>query len=302
MDEVNARSHAGTGIRPRNALVRACLALLLGLTASLAAVASAESAPPSPTPTPTATATATAPSQIAMTPTPAATRAPTATPSPTPSPTPVPAQDVAVVFFNNFCDLGQPLMATVFNTSATPLKGRNVRLRLSGESGVLEEHDHYLSLGPLASVNLPLANTAQPPRVKIEIILLDAPADPNPNNDSSSCGVPAAQSDEPAPEPTKKPGGRALPAGGASGGDGVSRQAAAAAPTALPQATRGPTRAQTNNPQPSLTPIGSAGGGLAPQGEGGLLPSSTLMLAGVVFLTGGTSWAFYYFTRPPRNV
>jgi hypothetical protein len=50
-----------------------------------------------------------------------------------------------------------------------------------------------------------------------------------------------------------------------------------------------------------LTPIGSAGGGLASQGDGGLLPNRTLMLIGVVFLTGGSSWAFYYLTRPPRN-
>jgi hypothetical protein len=213
---------------------------------------------------------------------------------------PPPAQDLAVVFFNNFCELDQPLMATVFNTSATPLSGRTVRLRLSTESGVLEEHDHYLNLAPQASVNLPLANTARPPFVKIEIVLLESPADPNPNNDSSSCGVPAPATGEPSAEPTKKPAGRVLPVGGGSSGDATLRQAAGQ-PTPQPQTTRGPARAQTNSPQPSLTPIGSAGGGLAPQSEGGLLANKTLMLIGVVFLTGGSSWAFYYLTRPPRN-
>jgi hypothetical protein len=191
-------------------------------------------------------------------------------------------------------------MATVFNTSATPLNGRTVRLRLSTESGVLEEHDHYLSLAPLASVNLPLANTAQPPWVKIEIVLLESSADPNQNNDSSSCGVPATVTDEPPAEATKKPAGRVLPVSGGSSGDATLRQAGAQ-PTVPPQATRAPTRAQTTSLQPSLTPIGSAGGGLASQGGSGLLPNKTLMLIGVVFLTGGSSWAFYYLTRPPRN-
>jgi hypothetical protein len=297
MDQVKACVYASAGIRPRGFLVRTGQALLLGVVISLAmGAAGVESAPPSPTPTPTATT----PPQVASRATATATATATLVPTATPSPTPVPAQDLAVVFFNNFCELGQPLMATVFNTSATPLNGGSVRLRLSTESGVLEEHDHYLTLAPLASVNLPLANTAQPPWVKIEILLLDSPVDPNPNNDSSSCGVPAPVTNEPPAEPTNRPGGRVLPVSGGSSGDATLRQAGTQ-PTVQPQATRAPSRAQTSGPQPSLTPIGSAGGGLASQGDGGLLPNRTLMLIGVVFLTGGSSWAFYYLTRPPRN-
>jgi hypothetical protein len=279
------------------------LALLLAVAMLLLpAGASVESAPP----TPTATVTATSKAETVATPTLTATAAPTKVPTatPTPSPTPVPAQDLAVVFFNNFCDRDQPLMATVFNTSATPLNGRTLRVKLSSESGVLEEHDHYLSLEPLASTNLPLANRAQAPWVKIEITLLETPEDPNPSNDSSSCGVPAAATAEPGPQPTQAAAGRASPVSGGSTGAATLRQAGASPtqpPIAQVQPTRAVSRAQTNSPQPSLTPIGDAGGGLASQPKPGLLASRTLMLAGVVFLAGGSSWAFYYLTRPPKN-
>jgi hypothetical protein len=67
------------------------------------------------------------------------------------------------------------------------------------------------------------------------------------------------------------------------------------------QPTQKPSRAQANSAQPTLTPLGDAGGGLAAAPEGGLLSSRTLMLVGVVFLAGGSSWAFYYLTKPPRN-
>jgi hypothetical protein len=170
---------------------------------------------------------------------------------------------------------------------------------------VLEEHDHYLSLEPLASTNLPLANHARAPWVKIEITLLETPEDPNASNDSSSCGVPAAATAEPGPQPTQVAGGRASSVSGGSAGAATLRQAAAS-PTPPPVAqvqptTRAVSRAQTNSPQPSLTPIGDAGGGLASQPKPGLLASRTLMLAGVVFLAGGSSWAFYYLTRPPKT-
>jgi len=272
-------------------VVRPALAFLLALM--LQAVVGAASAegtpsPASPTPTPTKTVEATS-TAIAS-----ATKSPTATPSPTP----VPAQDLAVAFFNNFCDKGQPLMATIFNTSATPLAGRSVRLRLSTDSGVLEEHDHYLNLDPYSSVNLPLANTARTPWVQIEITLLGTPADPNPNNDSSGCGVPGEASESPQADVAS--GGRAGPAEGATN-DTWRQPAPSQTPT---PSTRQPARAvagvTSNSPQPSLTPIGDAGGGLAPSAGGGFA-SRTLLLTGVVLLAGGSSWAFYYLTRPPKN-
>ncbi|HLG12096.1 MAG TPA: hypothetical protein VI876_10075 [Dehalococcoidia bacterium] len=297
--------------RPWSHLLRLGISILLFAAMGLATGAGvAESAPPSPSPSPspTPTATTTTKAETAATPTASATatatKAPTATPSPTPSPTPVPAQDLAVVFFNNFCERDQPLMATVFNTSATPLEGRTVRLTLSTESGVLEEHDHYLSLEPLASVNLPLANTARPPWVTIQISLLESPADPNAGNDSSSCGVPAPES-QVQETPTASPAAaRGSSASGGATADATWRQAGAAAPPqpgAQVQPTRAPARAQTNLAQPTLTPLGDAGGGLAAAPEGGLLSSRSLMLAGVVFLAGGGSWGFYYLTRPPKN-
>jgi hypothetical protein len=300
MDKRSSRPRV-RGARAWSYLLRAGLALLLAGGLILAAgPLGVESAAPSPTPQPSATPpspTATAEPD----PTRAPTRVPTATPTATP--TAVPAQDLAVVFFNNFCELGQPLMATVFNTSATPLNGRTLRLRLSGESGVLEEHDHYLNLEPQSSVNLPLANAAQPPWVKIEIELLESPADPNPANDSSSCGVPDPATPQPTAEATSTPAGRVPPISGGATSDSARRQTAPtqAPSTAAVQPTTRAARAQTNSPQPVLTPIGDAGGGLAPQAEGGLLASRTLMLTGVVLLAGGSSWAFYYLTRPPKN-
>ena len=301
MSQRNAVAREPAGIRVGLQLRRVGVALLLAAAFRLLpGSAGVESAAPTPTPSSTPTATATATAESTATARPSATKAPTATPSPTPQP----AQDLAVAFFNNFCDRDQPLMATVFNTSATPLNGRTVRLRLFSDRGVLEEHDHYLSLEPQASINLPLANRAQAPWVKIEIVLLETPEDPNPSNDSSSCGVPQAAATELETQPTQAAAGRVPAVSGGSTGDATWRQAARSPtpqPVAQVLATRAPARTQTNSPQPSLTPIGDAGGGLASPPEGGLLASRSLMLAGVVLLAGGSSWAFYYLTRPPKN-
>jgi hypothetical protein len=307
MNQRNASTRAPATARVRRYLLRAGLALLLATSLLLVTGdAAVESAEPTatPSPSPAATATATSQPETASTPTPRPTKAPTATPTPTP--TPVPAQDLAVAFFGNLCEFDHPLMATVFNTSATPLTNRTVRLRLTTQTGLLEQHDHYLSLEPLGSANLPLAHKARAPWVRIEVFLLDAPEDPNPDNDSYTCDVAAPSPTEtPVTQPTQTPSGRALPVSGGPAGDATLRQTSAS-PTAPPvnqvQATRAPARAQTNSPQPSLTPISDAGGGLAPPpAEGSLLDSRTLMLAAVVFLAGGSSWAFYYLTRPPRN-
>jgi hypothetical protein len=295
------------------------LALLLVFALQVAFVASVAASPtPTPTTEPTETATVdpTPPPTIEPTAEPTKTPRPTATASPTPTPTVVPAQDLAVSFFNNFCDAGQPLLATIFNTSATPLQGRTLRLRLTTESGVVEEHDHQLSLPAYSSANFPLTNTAQPPWMNLEIELLDGPADPNPNNDSVSCGVTAVATAVPTLPPGEPqigsvpPGSSSRAAPPPASGinpNSVWRQAAPTATQAAPavQATLAPLIAPAakpiaNNPQPSLTPIGDAGGGLAPAPESSF-PSRTMLMIGVVFLAAGSSWAFYYLTRPPRN-
>jgi hypothetical protein len=269
------------------------------------------------TPSPTATETVTVEPTVTGTPEPTKTPRPTSTPTATP--TPPPAQDLAVSFFNNFCNAGQPLLATVFNTSATPLENQTLRLTLSDEKGVLEEHDHQVSIPAYGTMNLPLFNPASPPWMKVEMRLVTGPADPNPANDSASCGVAAVATETPA-EPTQTqemagaanfvPGSSsrsAPPPASGIGGNAVWRQPEPT-PTALsPQPTvvaplTAPSSAQpiANGPQPSLTPIGDAGGGLAPQTRAAF-PSRTLLMTGVVLLAAGTSWAFYYLTRPPKN-
>jgi hypothetical protein len=298
---------------------RPVLALLFVFVLQVAFAASVAAAPtPTPTPEPTETATVEPTPTATIDPTaePTKTPKPTATASPTPIPTAVPAQDLAVSFFNNFCEAGEPLLATIFNTSATPLQSRTLRLRLSTEGGVLEEHDYEFSLPAYSSTNLPLTNSAQPPWVNLEIELLDEPADPNPNNNSASCGVSAAATVEPTPEPGEVEVGSVLPgsrspaapppASGVST-NAVWRQAAPTATPAVPavQATLAPLTAPAakpiaNGPQPSLTPIGDAGGGLAPAPQSSF-PSRTLLMIGVLLLAAGSSWAFYYLTRPPRN-
>jgi hypothetical protein len=304
MNQRNAPARATSGQRLREHLKRAGLAILLAVSVHfVAAVAAVESAPPSPTPENRSQLEVTPSPSPSPSPTPRPTREPTATPTATP----VPAQDLAVVFFNNFCSLDQPLMATVFNTSATPLQGRTIRLRLSSDTGLMEEHDHFITLAPLANINLPLLNPARAPWVKIEIELLEAPADSNPANDSSSCGVAAPES--PTAEPTAPPtvvSGRRVPpavAGGASSESTLRQPEVTPTPPAASQVqpTRAPARAQTNSPQPSLTPIGDAGGGLPSQSGGGFFASRTLMLTGVVLLAAGSSWGFYYLTRPPKG-
>jgi hypothetical protein len=300
-------------VRERRGFWGTAMALLI-IVATVLLTATPAQAEPAPTATATTTptpgATSRAPQVTMASPTatatpsvtPSATATRTPKPTATPTATPVPAQDLAVAFFNNFCEPGQPLLVTVFNSSATPLPGRTVRLRLSGESGVLEEHDHYLELAPLASVNLPLANAAQPPWVAVEIEVLGEPADPNAGNDSASCGVAASAAQ---PEPTSQPlASSEPPSVGGSARDATLRQAprpSPTAPVAAAQPVRAPSRPQANSPQPSLTPIGSAGGGLAPPPQEGLIPSRTLMLAAAVLLAGGGSWGFYYLTRPPKN-
>jgi hypothetical protein len=297
-------------------LLRPALALLLAaaLQLSLGVAVFAEETP-APTVTPTETATSE--------PAPTETAKPTRTPEPTATPTPLPLQDLAVSFFNNFCEAGQPLLATIFNASATPLENRTLRLRLSGEDGVLEEHDHAFSLPAFGTANLPLYNAAQAPWVKLEIELVGGVADPNPNNDSASCGVAAIATAEPTqPAGSIEAGSIAPgtssrsappPASGVGSGS-VWRQALPTptpaltaeepvlqptlAPVAAPPSSS--SRSVANGPQPSLTPIGDAGGGLAPQPRGSF-PSRTLLMTGVVLLAAGSSWAFYYLTRPPKN-
>jgi hypothetical protein len=292
------------------------LAVVISALVQLALVASAAGETPTPTVTPTVTVTETPTVEPAATATstaePTKTPRPTSTPSPTP--TPAPAQDLAVSFFNNFCEAGAPLLATIFNTSATPLEGRTIRLRLSAESGLLEEHDHQISLAPYSTANLPLLNMAVAPWVQLELQLIGGPDDPNANNNSVSCGVAAIAT----VEPTQAPGAAestyvapgsasraAPPPASGLGSNSVWRQAA---PTTTPpalQPTLAPLTAPAsqpvaNSPQPSLTPIGDAGGGLAPAPQSAF-PSRTLMMSGVVLLAAGSSWAFYYLTRPPRN-
>jgi len=312
MFEPNAPAREKARLQPALALLLAVVLELL----MVASVAAQESPTPQPSETPTVEPT---PSETpTLEPTEAAeptkTPRPTATPSPTP--TPLPAQDLAVSFFNNFCEAGEPLLATIFNASATPLEGRTLHLRLSTESGVVEEHDHQLSLPAYSTTNLPLSGTAQPPWVTLEIELIGGPPDPNPNNDSASCGVTAVATAEPT-QPSDQtevarvsPGSASRaappPASGISP-NAVWRQAAPTATPTLPalQPTLAPLTAPAakpiaNGPQPSLTPIGDAGGGLAPAPQSPF-PSRTLLMTGVVLLAAGSSWAFYYLTRPPRN-
>lgn len=295
------------------------LALLVAAGLQLALLGSADA---EETPTPTTTAAASPTPVPTETPTeePTATRTPRPTSTPTDTPTPLPAQDLAVAFFNNFCEAGQPLLATIFNTSATRLDNRTLRLRLYDESGLLEEHDHQISLEPYSTSNLPLFNSAAPPWVRVEMELVGGMADPNPNNDSASCGVEAVAtevlpaqlgSSDAAALSSLAPGtsSRAAPPPASGiGSNSVWRQALptatpaepAVAPTLAPLTAPSSARAVANGPQPSLTPIGDAGGGLAAADQG-VFPSRTLLMTGVVFLAAGTSWAFYYLTRPPRN-
>jgi len=283
------------------------LLLAAALQFALAGAIAAEETPtPTETPTPNETAT--------QEPAPTETVKPTKTPVPTATPTPLPAQDLAVSFFNNFCEAGQPLLATIFNTSATPLQNQTLRVRLSDQDKVLEEHDHQISLPAYGTTNLPLYNPAQPPWVKIEIRLVTGPADPNPNNDSASCGVAVLATEEPSQsedtleESDLSPGtsSRAAPPPASGvGSNAVWRQALPTPTSAAPvlQPTLAPLTAPSssqpiaNGPQPSLTPIGDAGGGLAGEPQAAF-PSRTLMMTGVVLLAAGTSWAFYYLTRP----
>ena len=217
--------------------------------------------------------------------------------------------------------MGQPLLATIFNTSATTLDGRTVRLRLFSETGLLEEHDHQISLQPYGTANLPLFNSAAPPWVRLEMELVAGVPDPNPNNDSASCGVEAVPTAE-APTQAAGPSDGAAPsslAPGTSsraapppasgvGSNSVWRQALPTAtpaepvlqPTLAPLTAPSLARPVANGPQPSLTPIGDAGGGVA-AAPGAAFPSRTLLMTGVVLLAAGSSWAFYYLTRPPRN-
>jgi hypothetical protein len=304
-----------TPVREKSRLQPA-LVLLLVVALQMALVASA-AATPTPTPEPTETATVDPTPTQTIEPTAEPTRTPRPTATPSPTPTPQPAQDLAVSFFNNFCEAGEPLLATIFNTSATPLEGRTLRLRLWSESGVLEEHEHQISLPAYSTANLPLSNTAQPPWVKLEIELMDGPADPNPNNDSASCGVIAVATPESTEEPADFQAANNIAPGSASRAapppaTGISTNAVwrQAAPTrtptaAQPKATLAPLTAPAARPiangvQPSLTPIGDAGGGLAPAPQSSF-PGRTLLMTGVVLLAAGSSWAFYYLTRPPRN-
>ncbi len=257
--------HAFTRVRvPLRALL--ALSLAVGMLLALSDAAAAEETPtPTPTetesqevnPTPTPTLTPTATQE------PTATRTPRPTSTPTATPTPPPAQDLAVSFFNNFCEAGEPLLATVFNTSSTPLETRTLRLRLLGETGLLEEHDHQIGLPPYGAVNLPLLNPATPPWVRIEIELLTGVADPNPNNDSTSCGVVVAATLEPAQQPDSldgmdlRPGtssASAPPPASGIGSNQVWRQPPPT-PTPLVQSTLVPLtapsgRAVANDPQP----------------------------------------------------
>jgi hypothetical protein len=211
-----------------------------------------------------------------------------------------------VLFFNNFCEKDQPLLVTIFNTNLASMSERRVHVRLLGEKGLIEQHDYVLSLPGQSSVNLPLESMAQAPWVQVEISFRDKPEDPNENNDSASCGVADPEAPQPTvePEPTAQPVSRvtAPPASGGATSDPVWRQAAAA-PTAQTVATLVPRvapAANNNVPQPSLTPAGDAGGGLAPPPEG-LFPSRLLLLTGVVLLAAGSSWGFYYLTRPVNS-
>lgn len=272
-----------------------------------------------PTPAPTATAT-TPPATATATEEPEPTKEPKPTRTPTPSPTPVPSVDISVSLFNNFCEAGQPLLATVLNASPTPLQGGTVRVRLFGAGGLLEEHDHHLSLAPTGSTNLPLSNTASPPWIRVDVALMSGGIDTNPNNDSVSCGVtaeaaptigPAETADSASGEVSNVVPGTssraAPPPASGIGNDSVWRQAeptptptVAPLPTVAPASAPASAQPIANGPQPSLTPIGDAGGGVAPANESPF-PSRTLMMTGVVLLAAGSSWAFYYLTRPPRN-
>ena len=313
---------------PAKLLLRVLAAVIL---ASLLALALPDGAAshedPEKTPTPTQTSEAQQPiptetPQATATPEPTSTQRPRPTATATATATPLPAQDVAVAFFNNFCAPGQPLLATIFNTSATPLESRTLRLQLYTENGLVEEHDHFVSLPPFGTMNLPFLHPAEPPWVKVEISLVDGPADPNPGNDSVICGVAdpeatAGTSTESGDDgdfelPDLSPGtssSSAPPPASGLGSGSVWRQVAPT-PTQAPPPTPEPSPAQTggttsspprsNDPQPALTPIGDAGGGLAGE-SGGAFPSRALMTTGIVLLAAGTSWAFYYLTRPPRN-
>jgi len=310
-------------MKERNAHARVRPYLRLGLIMLVVAtlqfalfgVAAAED---TPTPAPTNTTTV----EPTVTETPEPTRTPRPTSTPTATPTPMPAQDLAVSFFNNFCEAGQPLLATVFNTSATPLQNQTVRVTLSNESGVLEQHDHQISLPPYSTTNLPLFNTASPPWISVEIHLVTGPADPNPHNDSASCGIVAVATEAPAEATATPEAGvsdsasfapgtisrSAPPPASGVGGDAVWRQpeptptAVPPLPTSVAPLTAPPSAQPiANGPQPSLTPIGDAGGGLAPEPRGAF-PSRTILMTGVVLLAAGSSWAFYYLTRPPKNV
>ncbi len=302
--------------------LRVILALLLAGTLQFA-LPNASAAEPRPESKATEAASQVPVPTETATPTPTQTPEPTATQTPqptsTPTATPQPAQDLAVSFFNNFCEAGQPLLATIFNTSATSLQSRTLRLRLFGENGLLEEHDHQISLPAYGTANLPLYNSAAPPWVRVEIELVTGVADPNSNNDSTSCGVAAVATEEPTPQPAAagdsdlpplSPGtsSRAAPppASGISS-NSVWHQAVPTPtpaepvlqPTLAPLTAPSSARSIANGPQPSLTPIGDAGGGIAPAPQG-TFPSRTLLMTGVVLLAAGSSWAFYYLTRP-RN-
>ncbi len=312
--------HASARVRLPLRVVMAVI-FAVGLLFALPGPAVADAETPTPTPAesatqelePTATVTQELTATATQEPTVTKTPKPTSTPTPPATPTPLPGQDLAVSFFNNSCEVGGPLLVTIFNTSATPLVDRTLRLRLVGESGLLEEHDHLIGLPAFGTANLPLLNKAVPPWVRIEIELISGVADPNANNDTASCGVMAPPVEEstqqppPFENPDLSPGTSSLSAPPPASGIGSNSvwRPAVPTPTAVPlvvQPTLAPPagRVIANDPQPALTPISDAGGGIAAAPQGAF-PSRTLLMFGVVLLAAGTSWAFYYLTRPPRN-
>jgi len=290
-------------------------ALPLCAAAAVGLWLSAAQASPTPQPTPTATPTTTpaaSPAEATATPSPspAATRPPK--PDPTATATPLPAADLAVLFLNNFCREGEPLLVSVYNLTSAPVEGRLLRLRLSWAGGLLEETDRRISLPPLGSANLPLAAPARGPWVAVQTWLVDdGPQDPDPANNAVVCQVGGSDATAAAadPAPSAAAAGAAdsgPPAAGPRRASGAQAASQPVAATPAPEPSRAPAaaapapRAAANNtPRPALTPIGDAGGGVAPARQGAF-PNRTLLMAGVMVLAAGSSWAFYYLTRPER--
>ncbi|HWO73452.1 MAG TPA: hypothetical protein VNN21_07830, partial [Dehalococcoidia bacterium] len=188
------------------------------------------------------------PAEATATPSPSPAATWTPRPEPTATATPVPAADLAVLFLNNFCRAGEPLLVSIYNLTAAPVMGRLLRLRLSSADGLLEETDRRLSIPPLGSVNLPLAAPAQSPWVAVQTWLIDdGPVDPEPANNAAVCQVSGGDA-PPASTAASQPAG-------ALGGGAEPRQASSNPRRASVPQSSGPPAPASPTPEPAPSTV-----------------------------------------------